>query len=370
MHAVINKVSKKISKVVLLLIFIFMFTVSISATCLAPVAAAPAKVFSSQLTDIPGHWGESYILDLSRMGVVSGYATDKWVSGKKVTTYIFKPDNIINRAEFSVMLSGALGLAPGNANSYAFSDWGSIPTWARGAVAALNEQKIVEGFASGNGTYQFRPTARITRAEMVTMLTRALALKDLPGAGVKFKDVSQRDWYFQPVSVAYDLGLVQGRSAGYFVPGGNTTRAEVAAVLCRLLEKDSAPEPDTEELIELVSDYYSHMKEVFSNHRPDPLLLYADGELYLALTSGGAGLWEDLKATGGQKISISSSGSPEVIKKSHRTAQLKKATTIRVPSSEDLPGMRLKVTELFYLHLAEDDWKIYYTEVESIKVLE
>ncbi len=49
-----------------------------------------------------------------------------------------------------------------------------------------------------------------------------------------FYDVSQTDWFYTPVSYAYEKGLFSGMDANHFVPGSPMNRAMLMSVLYRL----------------------------------------------------------------------------------------------------------------------------------------
>ena len=54
-----------------------------------------------------------------------------------------------------------------------FADEDSIPSWARGAVAAVSRANIMNGSGS-NGKLYFNPQATMTRAEVMTVIGRCL----------------------------------------------------------------------------------------------------------------------------------------------------------------------------------------------------
>ncbi|MBQ6263628.1 MAG: S-layer homology domain-containing protein [Clostridia bacterium] len=51
---------------------------------------------------------------------------------------------------------------------------------------------------------------------------------------IPFTDVSESAWYYSDVAGAYNMGLVNGRSATVFAPKANVTRAEIATLLSRV----------------------------------------------------------------------------------------------------------------------------------------
>lgn len=100
---------------------------------------------------------------------------------------------------------------------------------------------------TGIGDNEFDPIAAITRAEVAAITSRmiemtASLLSDcfyteivLPNlTGARYKDVPSNEWYYQSVYSAQKYGLMNGESKNTFCPNENITRAESAAVLCRL----------------------------------------------------------------------------------------------------------------------------------------
>lgn len=56
------------------------------------------------------------------------------------------------------------------------------------------------------------------------------------GINMEFKDVKDTDWFYENVRNLYDNGIMKGTSDDTFEPNRPVTRAELATVLCRLLE--------------------------------------------------------------------------------------------------------------------------------------
>ncbi|MDR2420513.1 MAG: S-layer homology domain-containing protein, partial [Oscillospiraceae bacterium] len=104
------------------------------------------------------------------------------------------------------------------------------------------------GIVLGVGENLFAPDAEITRQEIVTVLYRYVewaasngvhpeleAIAGIAGA-VPFDDSDViADWAREAVAWAHGNGIVQGRPGNVFDPKGRATRAEVAAILHRLL---------------------------------------------------------------------------------------------------------------------------------------
>ncbi|MCJ8014636.1 phosphodiester glycosidase family protein [Paenibacillus sp. KQZ6P-2] len=83
----------------------------------------------------------------------------------------------------------------------------------------------------GVSSSQFAPDQKVTRAEMTAMLVRLL---DLKGNGVTpFQDVSADKWYAEAISAAVQAGIVQGVSETSFAPDAVIKRQEAAAMIVR-----------------------------------------------------------------------------------------------------------------------------------------
>jgi hypothetical protein len=98
-------------------------------------------------------------------------------------------------------------------------------------VARLHEAGIVSGYTDGT----FRPQLNIDRAQMASLLTRAI--EDVTGeelpSGDRFDDVGPP--HGDNVEKLAEAGVVQGRADGSYDPGALTTRAQMASLVARSL---------------------------------------------------------------------------------------------------------------------------------------
>ncbi|MCL6576955.1 S-layer homology domain-containing protein [Kyrpidia sp.] len=191
------------------------------------VAMLPTVAFAAVPSDISGHWAEPQIADWVNKGLIKGYPDGT-----------FKPDNNISRAEFMALVNGAFGFtaksdiayidvpnhawfydvvaeakAAGYINGYddgtmrpnspitraeaaaiimqvkkltadpaaadKFTDGSTIPSWSKGAIGAVADAQIMNGYPDGT----FRPESLITRAEAVVALDKAMAATGQSGNG-------------------------------------------------------------------------------------------------------------------------------------------------------------------------------------------
>jgi len=110
-----------------------------------------------------------------------------------------------------------------------FSDVNSS-RWAAEVIKKLAAKHIVKGVSAD----RFAPEGMVTRAELVTLITRALGLTaDVPA---KFTDVPADAWYADAVAAAYQAGIVKGRSDTVFDPSGKIIREEMAIMILRAYE--------------------------------------------------------------------------------------------------------------------------------------
>ena len=175
--------------------------------------------------DISGHWAEARINQASSNGIINGYPDGTFNPGKNIT-----------RAEFSVMLMGALNSQKAEVE-LVFSDKTEIGTWAKMAVS----QAVQEGIISGYPDDTFRPNTNITRAEMVVMVANALKVSITGNATTSFADDKSIPlWAKTSVEALKELGLVEGMGNNDFKPKAQTTRAEAVVILMNMIDKTKA----------------------------------------------------------------------------------------------------------------------------------
>lgn len=104
----------------------------------------------------------------------------------------------------------------------AFTDLESVE-WADEAITALASMDIV----IGDEENRFNPLEPVTRAEMTTMLVRALGIYDQAGI-VMFDDVRFDDWHYPFIAAYVSQGLAEGVGDGKFAPDRPITRQEMA----------------------------------------------------------------------------------------------------------------------------------------------
>lgn len=77
--------------------------------------------------------------------------------------------------------------------------------WAENYIKLARERNLIEGDENGN----FNPDMRITRAELITMLMRVIDGDEVI-YNDSFTDINQNDWFALPISKALELGIISG----------------------------------------------------------------------------------------------------------------------------------------------------------------
>lgn len=156
------------------------------------------------------------------------------------------PSGKVNR----VSSAGSAASAPDSKPS--FNDLDGAP-WARTAIEALAEKKIISG--RGNGS--FAPNEPVTRAEFVKMIVTALNLTD-ETAEAEFDDVPKSAWYYRVVASAKKSGIVSGMSDNLFGAEEQIIRQDMAVIILRaakLAGIDTSAESAAFTDSESISDY-------------------------------------------------------------------------------------------------------------------
>lgn len=101
--------------------------------------------------------------------------------------------------------------------------------WAEKAITAL----AAKGIIMGTSETTFEPGKKITRAEFMVLLVRALDLKAAPDSS--FTDVRQGDYYYQAIGIMKKLGIAKGLGDSKLNPKGEITRQDMMVFAARAL---------------------------------------------------------------------------------------------------------------------------------------
>ena len=159
---------------------------------------------SKDFADTRAHWAKDAIDFVSARGLVNG-----------MNESTFSPNAPTTRAQLWTILArqNDANLTGGN-------------TWFENAQNWAKEKGISDG-ANPNGT--------INRAQMVTMLWRAMGEPAAVG-GASFADVPADSYYARAVAWAVENGITAGVGGGRFDPNATCTRSQIAAFLYRYMK--------------------------------------------------------------------------------------------------------------------------------------
>ncbi|WP_238358088.1 X2-like carbohydrate binding domain-containing protein [Cohnella zeiphila] len=153
----------------------------------------------------------------SRSAYIRGFAGD-----------LFKPDQVITRAEMAAILTRVAGRQADDAgNNPSFRDV-KPGYWGANAIAQAAALGLMNGY--GDGT--FKPEQPVTRAEMAALASRLAP--SAAEAGTGFADTIGH-WAEQAIKSAQGAGYLQGYADGTFRPERALTRAEAVVILNRAL---------------------------------------------------------------------------------------------------------------------------------------
>lgn len=121
------------------------------------------------------------------------------------------------------------GLTISSKQSKYFWDVGFRYSWAINAIDSLYEKGVVKGV----GDDIFNPGINTKRADFTIMAIKALGFE--ADFTENFSDVKQDAYYYNPIGVAKELGIVKGMGE-LFVPEGNITRQDMMVIMLKALE--------------------------------------------------------------------------------------------------------------------------------------
>ena len=159
---------------------------------------------SKDFIDTRAHWAKDAIDFVSARGLVNG-----------ISDTIYAPNNSTTRAQLWTILAR---------QNDADLTGGSI--WYEKAQNWAKDKGVSDGA---------NPNAAINRAQMVTMLWRAMG-QPAAASGASFADVPADSYYAQAVAWAIENGITAGVGNGKFDPDAACTRGQIATFLYRYMK--------------------------------------------------------------------------------------------------------------------------------------
>ncbi len=180
--------------------------------------------------DVENHWAETAVNNMGSRMVVNGIGNG-----------MYRPDQDITRAEFAAIIVRGLGLRLSQESSL-FTDV-STTAWYCRAIQTAYEYGLINGFEDGT----FRPNDRITREQAMLIMTKAMMISGLKKSKDNHSDAdvirtftdagTVSEWALDGVAESVSSGIILGRNKNLLAPKANITRAEVAMIIQRLLQK-------------------------------------------------------------------------------------------------------------------------------------
>ncbi|WP_341183255.1 S-layer homology domain-containing protein [Paenibacillus sp. FSL H7-0756] len=180
--------------------------------------------------DVRNHWSKADVNNIAARLSLKGNGDNT-----------FSPNRSVSRSEFAEIVVTGLGLMRQNVTQADFSD---VPAsaWYKDSVAIANEFDIVRGYDDGN----FKGNQQITREQGFAMIARAYRLiqsEDVPSQEqiastlASYTDgTNVAAWAQGDVAQLIQAGIIQGNGPQSLNPKAPMARAEVTALIARMLK--------------------------------------------------------------------------------------------------------------------------------------
>lgn len=223
-------------KKLLTLLLALVICLGLAAPALAAGGTYSSRTYSrtsgsGAYSDVPASsWAAEDIRRAAELGLFQGIGGGKFGRGQPIT-----------RAAFVTALTRLFRWEPVSPEEPSFSDV-TPDRWFYTAVetAASHGALLTE-----KGS--FRPSEHITREEMTVMLIRGMGYASLAGTlsreASPFTDVTVNRGF---ITMAYDMGIVNGVGDGRFAPKSTAVREQAAAMMVRVYDKLWAPSRQVE----------------------------------------------------------------------------------------------------------------------------
>ncbi len=168
----------------------------------------------------------------------------------------FRPDLEITRAEIASIFEGLLvGQTFYDKNEIHFHDV-NPQDWFYRPVTFMTKQGYMSGYPQG----YFEPNMPITRAELVTVLSRYQNVTGGNGGTIQFSDINAEHWAYSDLLLASEFGWLKGYADNQFRPNASITRAEAVTLINRVLSRKPHKEyiRDNSDKLKHFSDIKDH----------------------------------------------------------------------------------------------------------------
>ncbi|WP_217998937.1 S-layer homology domain-containing protein, partial [Paenibacillus pabuli] len=180
--------------------------------------------------DARTHWGKTDVNNIAARLDLKGNGDNT-----------FSPDRSVTRSEFAEIVVNGLGLMAQDAPQVQFPDV-SPSDWYRNSVAIASDFDIITGYDDG----YFKGSQQITREQGFAMVARAYRLiqsgnvpnqEQIASELARYEDAADlSSWAKEDVAQLIQAGIIQGNGPEVLSPKASMTRAEVTALIARMLK--------------------------------------------------------------------------------------------------------------------------------------
>lgn len=178
----------------------------------------------ARFEDAENHWANKEIASVTSMGIMNG-----------ITKNYFAPNDNASRAQIVTMFYRLSDKKESDKNSFLFDDVAEDAWYKDAVIWAYNA-----GIANGTADNAFAPDKAVSREELAVFLYRFAKASDIDTSVSERKSIENESvspWSIEAVLWALDKEIIKGREDGSVDATANVTRAEIAVIFTRFLDK-------------------------------------------------------------------------------------------------------------------------------------
>ena len=186
------------------------------------------KNYSRTIDTVTGTWAPVEAAELSSQSAIEAKALELYKGSGPAAAAAYL--NAYSNAQGEKVYEMAGTLLDGlQADAVKYFDDIGDKNWAITAINKLYEDQVISGVAAN----KFAPDNKITRADFMVMLVNALDLQ--ANVSDNFSDVKEGTYYYNAVGIAKALGIATGKTADQFGPKDNITRQDMVVLMNKAL---------------------------------------------------------------------------------------------------------------------------------------
>ncbi|ABO50988.1 S-layer domain protein [Desulforamulus reducens MI-1] len=234
------------------------------------------KYAAKDFKDTQNHWAKGPIQRLQMLGIASGFPDGTFQPEAPVTQ-----EQVVSMVVRTLELQGEeinettnetdeITTEQTEATEEELED---VPNWARGAVAEAKAKGIIN-------LNRFHSGVQASRVQSMVWLAKAMDLEPVETTGLPFKDgilVSPEDMGY--VMALYKEGLVAGGPGGMLNPNSAVTRAQIAALIDRMLTEEQTEDTDTFQGVETADG--QQVLKIGTGENAEEIKLADEVEIYI-----------------------------------------------------------------------------------------